>query len=70
LEPHAIKQEEVETLTTFASQAALALSNARLYEATVGANKRLAEEIAERKRAAEALVQQAAELARSNRELV
>jgi GAF domain-containing protein/CheY-like chemotaxis protein/anti-sigma regulatory factor (Ser/Thr protein kinase) len=35
LEPHAIRQEEVETLMAFASQAALAMSNARLYEETV-----------------------------------
>jgi len=34
-EPHPFKREEVETLTAFASQAALAIANARLYEESV-----------------------------------
>jgi signal transduction histidine kinase/CheY-like chemotaxis protein len=34
-EPHPFQKEEVETLTAFASQAALAIANARLYEESV-----------------------------------
>jgi signal transduction histidine kinase len=59
---HAFDENDVMAIESLADQVAVALENARLYEA-------VQRELAERKRAEETLARQAQELARSNAEL-